>query len=55
LAGIGGRYFEDCNEAVTVTKRPADYSGVAHYALNAGNAERLWNISLGLIASGAPS
>jgi NAD(P)-dependent dehydrogenase (short-subunit alcohol dehydrogenase family) len=50
LEGIGGRYFEDCNEATTVPKRPADWMGVAHYALDPANAERLWNISLGLIS-----
>lgn len=50
LEGVGGRYFEDCNEAATVSKRPADWMGVAHYALDPANAERLWNISLGLIS-----
>ena len=50
LEGVGGRYFEDCNEAVIVDRRPADYRGVAHYALDPANAERLWNISLQLIA-----
>ena len=50
LDGIGARYFEDCNEAVTVMKRPADWIGVAHYALDAANAERLWNASLALIS-----
>jgi hypothetical protein len=48
LDGIGGRYFEDCNEPVTVTKRPVDWIGVAHYALDPTNAERLWNASLAL-------
>lgn len=50
LEGIGGRYFEDCNEAPILTKRPSDYSGVAHYAVNAANARRLWDIALQLIA-----
>ncbi|MET0530387.1 MAG: SDR family NAD(P)-dependent oxidoreductase [Microvirga sp.] len=50
LEGVGGRYFEDCNEAATVSKRPTDWMGVAHYALDPANAERLWNISLGLIS-----
>ncbi|MET0937039.1 MAG: hypothetical protein ABWX83_13685, partial [Luteibacter sp.] len=54
LEGVGGRYFEDCNEAPVVTKRPADYSGVAHYAVNAVNAQRLWEVALQLVeASGA--
>jgi len=50
LEGIGGRYFSDCNEAEPVTSRPADSSGVAHYALDPDNAERLWEISLRSLA-----
>ncbi len=51
LEGIGGRYFEDCNEAPTLTRRPADYRGVAHYAVNPVNARRLWDVASALIAS----
>jgi NAD(P)-dependent dehydrogenase (short-subunit alcohol dehydrogenase family) len=47
LDKVGGRYFEDCNEAATVTRRPADYAGVAWYALDPANAERLWDAALG--------
>ncbi|MFA9215689.1 MAG: SDR family NAD(P)-dependent oxidoreductase [Sphingomonadaceae bacterium] len=50
LQGIGGRYFEDCNEAPVVNKRPADYRGVAAYALDPTLAERLWNDTLTLMA-----
>ena len=50
LEGIGGRYFEDCNEARTVTRRPSDFVGVARYALDPANAKRLWNVSLSLIS-----
>jgi NAD(P)-dependent dehydrogenase (short-subunit alcohol dehydrogenase family) len=51
LKGIGGRYFEDCNEAPVVRKRPVDFGGgVAPYALDPANAERLWSIALKLIA-----
>jgi hypothetical protein len=49
LDKVGGRYFEDCNEAATVTRRPADYAGVAWYALDPSNAERLWDTALGLL------
>jgi NAD(P)-dependent dehydrogenase (short-subunit alcohol dehydrogenase family) len=49
LEGIGGRYFNDCNEAEPVPQRPADSSGFAHYALDPANAERLWEISLQLL------
>jgi len=51
LDKVGGRYFEDCNEAATVTRRPADYAGVAWYALDPANAERLWDTALGLLAA----
>lgn len=50
LQGIGGRYFEDCNEAPVMHKRPADYRGVAAYALDPILAERLWNDTLILTA-----
>lgn len=46
LDGIGGRYFEDCNEADRVERRPTDFSGgYAAYALDLSNAERLWDVS----------
>jgi NAD(P)-dependent dehydrogenase (short-subunit alcohol dehydrogenase family) len=51
LEGIGGRYFEDCNEAPVVHRRgEAGVGGVAPHALDPDNAERLWAVSLGLIA-----
>jgi hypothetical protein len=51
LEGIGGRYFEDCNEAEVIHRREANTTaGVAPYALDPANAERLWEVSLDLIA-----
>jgi NAD(P)-dependent dehydrogenase (short-subunit alcohol dehydrogenase family) len=50
LEGIGGRYFEDVNEAPVVEHRRPDYTGVAAYALDAANADRLWDLSLELLA-----
>lgn len=51
LNGIGGLYFEDCNQALRIARRPTDFSGgVADYALDPANAERLWDVSLNLIA-----
>ena len=50
LEGIGGRYFEDCNEAAIVTNGKDYMSGVAPYALNPDNADRLWEESLRLLA-----
>ena len=48
LEGIGGRYFEDCNEAEMIRAETAATapSGVAPYALDPAAAERLWALSL---------
>jgi hypothetical protein len=51
LEGIGGRYFEDCNEAPVIHRRgEAGLGGVAPYALDPENAERLWDVTLESIA-----
>lgn len=50
LDNIGGKYFEDCNEAAVVARRPADYIGVAPYAIDPANARRLWDIAEQMIA-----
>jgi len=49
LDGIGGRYFDDCNEAPVVDHRNADGTGVATYALDPANADRLWEVSEALL------
>jgi NAD(P)-dependent dehydrogenase (short-subunit alcohol dehydrogenase family) len=50
LEGIGGRYFEDCNEAERVSRRdPEKMGGVAPYALDLDNALRLWDLSLQML------
>jgi NAD(P)-dependent dehydrogenase (short-subunit alcohol dehydrogenase family) len=50
LEGVGGRYFEDCNEAIRVERRdPEKPAGVAPYALDRENAERLWDASLRML------
>ena len=52
LAGIGGRYFEDCNEAHRLPLECSTntaVSGVAQYALDPANASRLWGLSESLI------
>lgn len=49
LDKISGRYFENCNESEIVTERPAIFEGVANYALDKGNAERLWEVSLKML------
>jgi NAD(P)-dependent dehydrogenase (short-subunit alcohol dehydrogenase family) len=54
LDGIGGRYFVDCNQAPVVgpnfSAAPRGF-GVAAYALDPGNAERLWELSLELLGA----
>lgn len=50
LEGIGGRYFANCNEQALITRPTADMTGVAPYALDPANAERLWEVSLRLLA-----
>jgi NAD(P)-dependent dehydrogenase (short-subunit alcohol dehydrogenase family) len=60
LEGIGGRYFEDCNQAQVLAHDPADQAdsggyrpleerGVASYALDPDNANRLWELSLAML------
>jgi NAD(P)-dependent dehydrogenase (short-subunit alcohol dehydrogenase family) len=51
LEGVGGRYFEDCNEAGTVHPEPGVFlpGGVADYAVDPGNARRLWDASLSMM------
>jgi len=43
LAGIGGKYFEDCNEALPNV--PGTRRGVAAHALDPEAAARLWQVS----------
>jgi hypothetical protein len=43
--GVGGRYFEDCAEAEVVFEGGGYQRGVAPYALDPDNAERLWRVS----------
>jgi NAD(P)-dependent dehydrogenase (short-subunit alcohol dehydrogenase family) len=43
LDGVGGRYFEDCNEAGL--NQPGTRRGVAAYALDPDAAQRLWQVT----------
>jgi NAD(P)-dependent dehydrogenase (short-subunit alcohol dehydrogenase family) len=51
LEGVGGRYFENCNEAAVIADSAVanQGEGVAAYALDPGNAERLWEVSLRML------
>ena len=51
VEGIGGRYFEDCNEAEVVDEIQGGVYGVRDYALDPDAAGRLWDVSLDLLAA----
>jgi NAD(P)-dependent dehydrogenase (short-subunit alcohol dehydrogenase family) len=52
--GVSGRYFEDCKEAPIVDRRAWGLRGVAQYALDPGNAWRLWELSYDLLGELRP-
>jgi NAD(P)-dependent dehydrogenase (short-subunit alcohol dehydrogenase family) len=47
--GVGGRYFEDCQEASVTEERVPFGGGVSAYALDPDNAEKLWDLSLSML------
>jgi NAD(P)-dependent dehydrogenase (short-subunit alcohol dehydrogenase family) len=49
VEGVTGRYYEDCAEAPVIHERAGHVGGVAPYALDPNNAERLWQVSTELI------
>ncbi|MGF6885122.1 NAD(P)-dependent dehydrogenase (short-subunit alcohol dehydrogenase family) [Nocardia sp. GAS34] len=53
LAGVGGRYFADCNESETVDRRTGTLHGVARYALDPDGAQHLWELSEKTVTEGA--
>jgi len=46
VEGVGGRYFEDCNESPVVADYVRFAPGVAPYARDPESAQRLWDLSL---------
>ncbi len=48
VAGVGGRYFEDCQEAEVVDQLHG-LRGVVPHALDPGAAQRLWEVSQELV------
>ncbi|HEY3504493.1 MAG TPA: SDR family NAD(P)-dependent oxidoreductase [Actinocatenispora sp.] len=48
LAGVGGRYFEDCNEAGV--NQPGTRTGYAAYARDPEAAQRLWQVTVDTLA-----
>jgi len=54
LETVGGLYFSECVQAEPVETRTPHLRGVAPYAVNEANAERLWEMSLDLIGKNFP-
>jgi NAD(P)-dependent dehydrogenase (short-subunit alcohol dehydrogenase family) len=55
VEGIGGRYFEDVNEAQVRTESPGLFgTGVADYALDPRYAELLWEVATQMITRDQP-
>jgi len=52
LAGVGGRYYEDCHEAELVPQITDGVHGVLAWALDPEAARRLWDVSLTLLTQG---
>jgi len=50
VAGVGGRYFEDCQEA-RVVERLDGLAGVLPHALDPGAARHLWDVSEQLVSA----
>ncbi|KFZ83150.1 oxidoreductase [Amycolatopsis sp. MJM2582] len=53
LDGMGGLYCEDCDIA-EVAAEEGEWVGVRPYAIDAGEAERLWKFSAGLTGLSSP-
>lgn len=49
VEGLTGRYFDHCEEAELVTERGSPLQGVAAYALDPANADRLWDMATKMI------
>jgi NAD(P)-dependent dehydrogenase (short-subunit alcohol dehydrogenase family) len=49
LDSVGGRYFEDCNEAEL--NQPGTRTGVAGYAIDPEAAARLWQVSVDTLSA----
>jgi len=50
VEGIGGRYFEDCAEASVLHGEPEMFGGgVAPWAVDEANADRLWEVASRLV------
>jgi NAD(P)-dependent dehydrogenase (short-subunit alcohol dehydrogenase family) len=51
VEGIGGRYFEDCNEAEVTSEPELFGGGVNPWALDPTSAQELWDLSLSMRSS----
>lgn len=55
LNGVGGRYFDDCNQAPIVDEIIDGLHGVRAYALDPHRAQQLWQTSTDLLATARPN
>jgi len=50
VEGMNGRYFDNCQEALLIPQRPeGKLEGVASYAVDSANADRLWEMALNFV------
>ncbi len=50
VEGRSGEYYDDCQKASVVEERGnGPFKGVAHYAIDEDNAERLWGMAENLL------
>ncbi|WCN78984.1 SDR family NAD(P)-dependent oxidoreductase [Micromonospora sp. LH3U1] len=54
VEGVGGRYFEDCNQAARFNPE-TPLQGVADHATDPAAAARLWQVSLDMLAEAQPA
>ncbi len=52
LGERGGIYLDGCQEAVVVHQANPDRNGVAFYAIDPANADRLWEASVRMLNGG---
>jgi NAD(P)-dependent dehydrogenase (short-subunit alcohol dehydrogenase family) len=51
VEGVTGRYFEDANESPVTDRPTAGGTGAAYWAADRDAAERLWNVTIALLAA----
>jgi NAD(P)-dependent dehydrogenase (short-subunit alcohol dehydrogenase family) len=53
VEGVSGKYYDDCQEAPVVDERGnGPFKGVARYAIDPENADRLWAMASSMVGGG---